>query len=118
MILVIWFRNLEDSENTNDQQSKRARMEPTNDDDDIMDDEAPTPGVMKSEGVLGGREISVSHLFPEEDRKIAKGVIWSHGGCVVSQQKGGHYHLVPLEISTEHLPKTEATLVTMIWLVC
>ena len=113
---MIWFRNLEDNEITNDQQSKRARTEPTNE-DDIMDDEAPPPGVVRGEGVLGGREISVSHLFPEEDHKIAKGEIWTHGGCVVSQQKGGDYHLVPLEVSMEHLPKTEATLVTMIWLV-
>ena len=75
--------------------------------------------------MLGGREVSVSRLFPEEDRQIAKTEIWTHGGCVVSRQQngggggggGGYYHLLPLEVSTEHVPKTEAILVTMIWLV-
>ena len=110
-------RNL-DVEDTNGQGSnKRPRTEPPNTDEAITDDEAPPPGVVRGEGVLGGREVSVSRLFPKEDRQIAKAEIWTHGGGVVSQQKGGDYHLLPLEVSTELVPKTEATMVTMIWLV-
>ena len=59
----------------------------------------------------------MSHLFSKEDHRIAKGEIWTHGGCVVSQKKGGDYHLLPPEVSSEYVPKMEATLVTMIWLV-
>ena len=113
------FRNLEDDEKMNKQESKRPRTEPTIDhhSNDITEDEAPPPSVVRGEGVLGGREVSVSRLFPDEDRRKAKGEIWTHGGCMVSQQKGGDYHLLPLEVFSERLPKTEATLVTMIWLV-
>ena len=99
----------------NSKESKRPRTE--SGDGNITDDEAPPPGIVRGEGVLGGREISVSHLFSEDDRRIAKGEIWTHGGRVVSQRKGGDYLLLPLEVSEEHVPKTEATLVTMIWLV-
>ena len=119
-VLPPQIRSLEDADNTTGQENKRPR---TNVDEDIIDDEAPPPGVVTGEGVLGGREISVSRLFPKEDRQIAKTEIWTHGGCVVSQQKGreggggDYYHLLPLEASTEHVPKTEAILVTMIWLV-
>ena len=110
-------RNL-DVEDTNGQGSnKRPRTKPPNTDEAITDDEAPPPGVVRGEGVLGGREVSVSCLFPKEDRQIAKAEIWTHGGGVVSQQKGGDYHLLPLEVSTELVPKIEATMVTMIWLV-
>ena len=95
---------------------KCARTESNNSDNDVMDVEAPPPGVVRGEGVLGGREVSVSHLFSEEDQKIAIRVIWSHGGSVVAQLKGD-YHVVPLEVSSDHMPRTKATLVTMIWLV-
>ena len=79
--------------------------------------EAPPPGVVRGEGVLGGREVSVSHLFSEDDRKIAVKVIWTHGGTVVSRLKGD-YQLVPLEVSPDHMTQADVTMVTMIWLVC
>ena len=82
-----------------------------------MEVEAPPPGVVRKEGVLGEREVSVSRLFSEDDRKIAVRVIWSNGGKVVSRLKGD-YHLIPLEVSPDHMTKAEITMVTMIWLVC
>ena len=118
MVYISAFNRNLDVEDTNGQGSnKRPRTEPPNTDEAITDDEAPPPGVVRGEGVLGGREVSVSRLFPKEDRQIAKAEIWTHGGGVVSQQKGGDYNLLPLEVSTELVPKTEATMVTMIWLV-
>lgn len=116
---MVYFRNLKEDEDTSKQQNKCARTELGNDDDDdndVMDVEAPPPGTVKGEGVLGGREVSVSRLFSDEDRKIALQVVWSNGGCVVPQLKG-MYHLMPLEVSADHVTSTEVTMVTMIWLV-
>lgn len=109
----------EDEEGTTDRQNKHARTDLHNDDcdDDVTDVvNAPPPGMVIGEGVLGGREVSVSRLFSEDDRKIAVRVVWSHGGKVVSRPRGD-YHLVPLEVSASHVTQTEATTVTMIWLV-
>ena len=113
-----YFRNLEEDEGTSHQQNKYARTELGNrdDDNDVMDDEAPPPGTVRGEGVLGGREMSVSQLFSNEDRKIALQVVWSNGGCVVPQLKGT-YHLMPLEVSTDDVTQIDVTIVTMIWLV-
>lgn len=113
-----YFRHLEEDGDTSDRQSKCARTEldENGDGDDVMDVEAPPPGVVKSEGVLGGREVSVSRLFSSEDRKIALQVVWSHGGRVIPQLKG-EYHIMPLEVSANDMTPTGVTMVTMIWLV-
>ena len=111
---ISFLRNLEEDENENEHQAKRTRTD--HDNDDVMDIEAPPPGVARGDGVLGGREVSVSRLFSEDDHKIAVKVVWCHGGHVVSQLKGS-YHLMPLEVSPDHMPQTEVTVVTMIWLV-
>ena len=109
---------MEEDEGASHPQSKFARTELGNggDDNDLTDDEAPPPGTVRGEGVLGGREVSVSRLFGDEDRKIALQVVWSNGGCVVPQLKGT-YHLMPLEVSTDHVTLIDVTMVTMIWLV-
>ena len=45
--------------------------------------QAPPPSTVRGEGVLGGREVSISTLFPTSDRQIASDVVWQHGGTVV-----------------------------------
>ena len=115
LVSISFLRNLEEDEDTSEHQPKRTRTD-IDDDDDVMDIEAPPPGVTRGEGVLGGREVSVSRLFTEDDRKVAIKVVWCHGGHVVPQLKGD-YHLMTLEVSADHIQQVDVAMVTMIWLV-
>ncbi|XP_064393637.1 DNA topoisomerase 2-binding protein 1-A-like isoform X3 [Halichondria panicea] len=73
--------------------------------------EAPPTG----SGVLSGYSLSVSRRIPAEDRKMSVRVITEQGGKVVSPPNGSFY-ILPIEFFEESaMQQSEATHVTMIW---
>ena len=106
---VVFFSRKLGASLQSEQATKRPRVNQADDDhgDDVMDEDdlmmqyhtaefPSSPGTSNDgpptgDGVLDGKEVSVSRLFSEEDRRIATQVIRTHGGGENYQMKAGCY---------------------------